>query len=153
MTMYQSKNMSKYTHTHTHMFCSQSYGNVMIYGYGFVNTMILFIYNHCATGTTDVLPGGMKALYWCVLTMDLCSIKGNIEQFEWIWSELISISQRCILTISLWQMSVWPPPPFIQHMEGTEMQRAYQQSRTKGHFLVGGKGWGCVSVSGGELGA
>lgn len=49
-------------------------------------------------------------------------------------------------------MSVWHPPPFIQHMEGTEMQRAYKQSRTKGSFLVGGKGWGCVSESGGAGG-
>lgn len=37
-------------------------------------------------------------------------------------------------------MSVWHPPPFIPpHMEDTEMQGAYQQSRTKGSLLVGGR--------------
>lgn len=47
---------------------------------------------------------------------------------------------------------MWHPVPFIPpHREDTEMQGAYQQSRTKGSLLVGGREGRGSGVDGGEL--
>lgn len=66
-------------------------------------------------------------------------MKGHIEEPEWKWIELISILQRCICTISEGQMSAMYP--LSLHAWKTEIQGAYQQSRTKGSSLGGGRGW------------
>lgn len=41
----------------------------------------------------------------------------------------------------IWGADVCPVPFIPPHMEDTESQGAYQQSRTKGSLLVGGRGW------------
>lgn len=66
-------------------------------------------------------------------------MKSHIEQLEWIWSELISISQRYIYTISVGQMSAWHPVPFIPpHMEDTEMRKSLPTIQDK-RELAGGR--------------
>lgn len=66
-------------------------------------------------------------------------VKSHIEQLEWIWSELISISQRYIYTISVGQMSAWHPVPFIPpHMEDTEMRKSLPTIQDK-RELAGGR--------------
>lgn len=103
--------------------------------------MRLSIHNHCATVTIGYTVRG--------LGMYLCSVKPyRIIYINKKWLNIIS--QRCIHTISVGQMSMWHPVPFIPpHMKDTEMQGAYQQSKTKGSLLLGGRGSG---VDGGELG-